>query len=316
MPGQRFCKSLSDATPIAFNRVFRLSSASRPKDEASDRMHTLQGTKVGWLGGWQSCLFTLTLSRLRCDHALPSCGQCVSRGDITACRYVRRKNEARGAVSGPAAPPDATSASKIDNLERLLLNFVKGQQQNAPQDDAHFEQGADDVSSPLEVYGAELQDAPSMTRNVPATSEASPTISIAADHRQASSVDQAHWALLMNEVSLIPISFLLMCKVTDTSQIGDLRTALVGKQQQLGQANKEVVDSYSPAHMHSTSSLLFGCSRTITRSEVLAQLPARYSCDILVTRFFAHLYPAVRQYYPAVPSLSSATVSDLSRYPP
>ena len=42
--------------------------------------------------------------------------------------------------------------------------------------------------------------------------------------------------------------------------------------------------------------LLFGSTKPCSREEVLSQLPSKYSCDMLVTRFFAHEYPAVREW--------------------
>lgn len=259
--------------------------------------------------------------KLRCDHALPSCGQCVSRGDITSCHYVRRKNEARRAVAEPTAASGAASASasKIDNLERLLLNFIKSQRQGSSMPDEQSEHAEDDACSPLQFPVERPQharrQATSITRHVTATPDVNPTISIAADHRRSSSVNQAHWALLMNEVSVPKPSLLLVQRMTNIPKIGGLRSALEGKQGQLGQPEQQAVDILPQACMHGGVSLLFGCSRNITRSEVLAQLPARYSCDILITRFFAHLYPAIRKYRPLVSIIFSRDASDLSRHP-
>jgi len=58
-------------------------------------------------------------------------------------------------------------------------------------------------------------------------------------------------------------------------------------------------------------SLLFGSAKNMSRSELISQLPSRYSCDIMVTRFFAHLYPALRTF---PPSQESHVKADTGRY--
>ncbi|EXJ66966.1 uncharacterized protein A1O5_09612 [Cladophialophora psammophila CBS 110553] len=82
-------------------------------------------------------------------------------------------------------------------------------------------------------------------------------ISISADYKQVLSVNVALWALLLNEIGA-----------------------------KVSQILRRPSDDRGP-------SVLFGPAKTVSRSEIISQLPSRYSCDTMVARFFSHLYPAM-----------------------
>ena len=101
--------------------------------------------------------------------------------------------------------------AKIEGLERLLLNFIETHQSNKTRLNTPLESmHADNQSAqPMELSGsipanqdeARKSDGQAISR----LSKSKATISINADYKQSLSVDQAHWALLLNEVSGPPI---------------------------------------------------------------------------------------------------------------
>jgi hypothetical protein len=113
-------------------------------------------------------------------------------------------------VTDPTDSSDVGSAAKIDKLERLLLNFIRSQQLGTATPEALDGAAYVEDGSAVENETMKLNsNASSGTRPAAAGMEVSrPTICIAADHRHASSVDQAHWALLMNEVSVSDMTWL------------------------------------------------------------------------------------------------------------
>lgn len=81
-----------------------------------------------------------------------------------------------------------------------------------------------------------------------------------------------------------------------SSQIDDVRTFLKDQPKQQEQNCNKTSHALSDRVDDPGPSLLFGSTKSTCRAEVLSQLPSKYSCDIFVNRFFAHLYPAVRQF--------------------
>jgi hypothetical protein len=166
-------------------------------------MPTMPGTEVCHSVEWAfgSCINDLT--RLRCDRALPACGNCVNRGDITACCYVPRKSETR---SKPQEPPNLSDAAqaRIDHLESLVLSLLKSDQRRQRQVETPSSciEIENDANEDEENHASEAQqDTPVSDKQMPTSvARPSPALNISADHKQSLSVDDGHWALLLNEV--------------------------------------------------------------------------------------------------------------------
>lgn len=153
--------------------------------------------------------------RLRCDRALPACGNCVNRGDITACCYVARKPEARSRPEELSLVSDRAQA-RIDHLEQLVLTLLKTSrskqnQVNTPSTsvdvDVDVDVDADVTLEEADVDHYNERDAPG-TDNQTTTISTRPVtvINITSDLKERLSVNEAHWALLLNEVGAPPSS--------------------------------------------------------------------------------------------------------------
>lgn len=140
---------------------------------------------------------------MRCDRALPACSNCVNRGDITTCSYTSRKPDSR---TKPQPSPDLseTAHGKIDRLERLVLTLLKNQQQTQGQVDKYVDAENDEEYDHADMDKSDQEShgkpGPINQRTTTGLVNSSTAIKISADYKQCLSIDEAHWALLLNEV--------------------------------------------------------------------------------------------------------------------
>lgn len=142
---------------------------------------------------------------------MPACGNCVNRGEITACCYVARKAESRTKSQESSVPADA-GQDRIDRLEQLVFTLLKNgqhsqRQVNTPSSgiDVDHDTISDNIfveTSDQEHLGVSgVHD----KRATDSLAGSNTVITIGADFKQPAS-DEAHWALLLNEVCDIGVS--------------------------------------------------------------------------------------------------------------
>jgi hypothetical protein len=77
-------------------------------------------------------------------------------------------------------------------------------------------------------------------------------------------------------------------------QIGEVRLHLQSAKKKYEAQTKKLV----PAPLHPSGdagpTLLFSPARYTSRADILVQIPSKYVCDMLLTRFFDHMFPAIR----------------------
>jgi hypothetical protein len=204
----------------------------------------------------------------------------VNRGHITSCSYATKIDSESRPQDGPDQPQDA-SQSRIDRLENLVLALLKNQQAQSRCDQAATPSssvGIDNEASyefATDDQGSEgLPDQLAASKQSPAQLPTTRTgISIGAEYKQVASANEAHWALLLNEISAV-------------------RSYLSARDRQYDEQLKRLSQTPRGPSLDPGPTLLFGSARSVSRSEILSQLPSRYSCDTIVARFFFHLYPA------------------------
>lgn len=152
---------------------------------------------------------------------MPACSNCVNRGEITACCYVSRKPESR------VKPQQSLDLSepvqrKIDHLERLVHTLLKNHQYTQGQIDtpsSYIDAENDENDIPVDTDKSDLEHyaEPGSTNRRTTTGlvNLNDAIKISADYKQSLSVDEAHWALLLNEVRDATCSLLFLTKQTD-----------------------------------------------------------------------------------------------------
>ncbi|KAL2441829.1 hypothetical protein ABEF95_016648 [Exophiala dermatitidis] len=220
-------------------------------------------------------------SRLKCDRDMPACGNCVNRGEITACCYVARKVASRPQPQGPSNPSDSAQC-RIDHLEQLVLGLLENGQRNQGQTDTpsgrvEVDQHARSENPPMEPYDQDIvgeRGSHNNARVTPALPTSRTAFAIGANCKRSTAANEAHWALLLNEIS-------------------EVRTHLRAQEKRYEEHAKRSAQLLDHSAHDCGPALLFGTGRHLSRAELLAQLPSRYSCDIMVERFWAHLYPAV-----------------------
>ncbi len=151
------------------------------------------------------------MDRLRWDRALPACGSCINRGESTACCYAARKTDFRPKPQEPSTLSEA-GQDRIDRLERLVLALLKNGRQSPRQGetpstgvDIDHDTTSDQTfveSHDQEYFGGD----PGLHNTIvtPPLSFSHTVIGNGADCKKSGSMDEAHWALLLNEVSNIP----------------------------------------------------------------------------------------------------------------
>jgi len=224
------------------------------------------------------CTNGLTPSlRLKCDRGLPACSNCVHRGDIVDCRYVSRNTGSHTAL--PSTTPNLPEVvqRKLENLERLVLSLLNENSSRVSTDPRSAQLSPRDHEESI----SEARLNPEARRSDPGSNHLQHHINAQScrdDHtEQRHSVDEARWASLFNEITFV-------------------RTYLQTQHKRYEDQNKAMSSLLQPSSDDSGPALLFGSSRTVSRSEILSRLPSKYNCDIMIARFFSHLYPPLRKY--------------------
>ncbi|KAK5170545.1 uncharacterized protein LTR77_005133 [Saxophila tyrrhenica] len=212
--------------------------------------------------------------KLRCDRGVPACSNCVHRGDIIACSYAQRSRPTSGQPPrSPASGLDRNAQDKLDQLEKLVVSLFD-EKRNANQVVTPAST-RDAGSSDGHVVSFDSQQAPERSsgetpRSVLSDSSAGAGLCGSSEPRW--SVDEARWASLMNGIN-------------------DVRDYLRIQHEKDDQQNQVTSSSLERSCDDSGPTLLFGSSRSMSDKEILSHLPSRHSCDIMVERYFAHLYP-------------------------
>lgn len=143
---------------------------------------------------------------MRCDRTLPACGNCVKRGEITFCSYIFQKAKARPKLQEYSESSDTTQG-RIDQLEQLVLTLLENHR--------HAQTVVDPVSNGRDAeidmtYANTSGDNCGSATHKDITLEhdripislgtLNTSMKINATYKQHQSVDEAHWALLLNEV--------------------------------------------------------------------------------------------------------------------
>jgi len=145
-------------------------------------------------------------TRLRCDRALPACGNCVNRGDITACRYDSRRAESRPELPA-SSDPSYSAQARIDHLEQLVLTLLK--ESRSTQNQVNSSPARIDARLDGRLTEADANDherdkhgatGPPDKQTTTALARSGTVININTDYKERLSVDEAHWTLLLNEV--------------------------------------------------------------------------------------------------------------------
>ena len=135
--------------------------------------------------------------RLRCDRGVPACSNCVHRGDIVECHYVRRDRPIAGRVPpSPSQPLDQNAQEKLDHLERLVVSLLDekraGNQIATPPGSLAGQSSAHD--------GQQLSDLTHDRSPQSVVDGSSPGSGLYGSDHARWSVDEARWASLLNGV--------------------------------------------------------------------------------------------------------------------
>ncbi|KIW11636.1 hypothetical protein PV08_10938 [Exophiala spinifera] len=218
--------------------------------------------------------------RLKCDRNLPACGSCLRRGELVACTYASRQPNLRDCPQSSTRDPEQLQR-KIDRLERLIVEFVENPRGNSAGSGIACVQTDRLDGSALRVIAPRVHHGDiDLTIHAGQETVVEPdpvsvrTLKIDGHHPKSLSIDEAHWARLLNEIAEVRGHVQTQQKKYD-EQLQRI-SMLMGR------------TSYDPG-----PALLFGSSRTASRSEIVSQLPSKYFCDLMVDRYFSTLDPGL-----------------------
>ncbi|KAJ5114478.1 hypothetical protein NUU61_000237 [Penicillium alfredii] len=210
--------------------------------------------------------------KLKCNRSHP-CENCVKRGDAASCTYAqanaRKKNSPQ--QTSPNSPDDMQN--RIDRLEGLVLSLMTNGSQSAGPAAALAAISADgsagstglphDIEIDEEGPNAEESDTEQVTKSFGI---------MKVDNNKSYYVSEAHWASVLNDIS-------------------EVRTFFHTHKKQLEEQAEKVKATRPPTDVPE-SALLFGSSKSLSRPEIIASLPSKYTTDLLVARYFNSYDPA------------------------
>jgi hypothetical protein len=184
-----------------------------------------------------------------------------------------------------ASPDDMQN--RIDRLEGLVLSLMTNGSQSA---------GATAAAAVM-AAGAESMSSGSLGQNLDADLEESQMLDgiqeygpgedsdtekvtksfgimkVDPDNKKTFYIGEAHWAALLNDISEVRNYF-----QTHKKQYEE-------QMQKVAKTRKGTTDDSGPA-------LLFGATKPPSREEIMSHIPSRYTCDILIARYFNTFDPA------------------------
>ncbi|KAJ5117270.1 hypothetical protein N7526_011379 [Penicillium atrosanguineum] len=214
--------------------------------------------------------------KLKCNRTHP-CENCVKRGDASSCSYaqVTTRKKSSPQQTTPTSPDDMQN--RIDRLEGLVLSLMTNGNQSAGPAAALAAISADSsaggstgLSNEIDIDvdedgegGPEESDTEQVTKSFGV---------MKMDNNKSYYISEAHWASVLNDISEVRNFF------------------STHKKQFEEQAEK--VKAARPQTDVPGSTLLFGVMKPLSRAEIMATVPSKYTTDLLIARYFNSYDPA------------------------
>ncbi|OQD73777.1 hypothetical protein PENDEC_c013G05658 [Penicillium decumbens] len=212
--------------------------------------------------------------KLKCNRTHP-CENCTKRGDAPSCSYAqtttRKKNLPQQTT--PTSPDDMQN--RIDRLEGLVLSLMTNGSQSAGRAAALATISADNSAeeSAGRSNGIDIDEDGEGGPEESDTEQVTKSFGVMKmDNNKSYYISDAHWASVLNDISEVRNFF------------------STHKQQFEEQAAK--VKAARPETDVPGSTLLFGVMKPLSRAEIMATLPSKYTTDLLIARYFNSYDPA------------------------
>ncbi|KAJ5818209.1 hypothetical protein N7474_003800 [Penicillium riverlandense] len=213
--------------------------------------------------------------KLKCNRSHP-CENCVKRGDAASCTYAQTTTRKKNAPQQTATTPDDMQ-NRIDRLEGLVLSLMTNGSQSAGPAAALAAITGDssaDSAHPSNEFDIDIDDDGNDGPEESDTEQVTKSFGIMkVDNANKSYyISDAHWASVLNDIS-------------------EVRNFFASHKKQY-EEQAEKVKGHQPPTDVTESTLLFGAMKPMTRPEILSSLPSKYTCDMLVARYFNTYDPA------------------------
>ncbi|KAJ5698605.1 hypothetical protein N7462_000610 [Penicillium macrosclerotiorum] len=214
--------------------------------------------------------------KLKCNRSHP-CENCVKRGDAASCNYAqastRKKNQPQQA--SPTSPDDMQN--RIDRLEGLVLSLMTNGNQSAGPAAAlaaisgESSAGSTGLSNEIDVDAVDDDAEGNLEESD--TEQVTKSFGVMKmDNNKSYYISEAHWASVLNDIA-------------------EVRNFFSSHKKQI-EEHAEKVKAARPRTDVPGSTLLFGVMKPLSRAEIMASVPSKYTTDILVARYFNSYDPA------------------------
>ncbi|CEJ57780.1 hypothetical protein PMG11_06461 [Penicillium brasilianum] len=215
--------------------------------------------------------------KLKCNRSHP-CENCVKRGDAASCNYAQASTRKKSSPqqTSPTSPDDMQN--RIDRLEGLVLSLMTNGNQSAGPAAAlaaiSGESSAGSTGLSNEIDIDDIEDDAEGNPEESDTEQVTKSFGVMKmDSGKSYYISEAHWASVLNDIAEVRNFF-----TTHKKQFEDQAEKL--------KATRPETDNPGG------SALLFGAMKPLSRPEIMATLPSKYTTDLLVARYFNSYDPA------------------------
>ncbi|KAF9894375.1 hypothetical protein FE257_007878 [Aspergillus nanangensis] len=215
--------------------------------------------------------------KLKCNRGHP-CENCLKRGDGSSCSYAQANSRKKHSPLQSASSSPDDMQNRIDRLESLVLSLMTNGSQSAGPGAAMAAisgnsssigsaQHTTDLDLDLDdddgTGGPEESDTEQLTKSIGI---------MKVDNNKSYYISDAHWASVLQDITEVKNYF-----TTHKKQYEE---------------HAEKIKAIRPPTDVPGSTLLFGGTKTISREEIMASFPSKYTTDILVARYFNYYDPS------------------------
>ncbi|EPS31528.1 hypothetical protein PDE_06483 [Penicillium oxalicum 114-2] len=215
--------------------------------------------------------------KLKCNRAHP-CENCIKRGDAASCSYAQASNRKKSSPQQKTLTSPDDMQNRIDRLEGLVLSLMtNGNQAAGPAAAMAALSGESSAGSTGLSNEIDVDDMENSNEGNPEESDTEQVTKsfgvMKMDSGKSYYLSEAHWASILHDIAEVRNFF-----ATHKKQFDDQAEKLA--------AARPAADGVGG------SSILFGVTKPLSRPEIMAGMPSKYTTDILVARYFNSYDPA------------------------
>ncbi|KAJ5475276.1 hypothetical protein N7539_008342, partial [Penicillium diatomitis] len=215
--------------------------------------------------------------KLKCNRSHP-CENCVKRGDAASCSYAQASNRKKTSPQQTALTSPDDMQNRIDRLEGLVLSLMtNGNQSSGPAAALAAISGESSAGSTRLSNEIDVDDMDNGNEGNPEESDTEQVTKsfgvMKMDSGKSYYLSEAHWASVLHDIA-------------------EVRNFFTTHKKQFDDQAEKLAATRPAGEGLGGSSILFGVMKPLSRPEIMAAMPSKYTTDILVARYFNSYDPA------------------------